>query len=117
MLQRIPQQQEQQQTMHQAQTQPPNSTPQMQGQPPNQTPQMQAQPAGQMISNQGQRMMLAQPPQGNWQPDQQQNQLVPPQQQTVQQQNVRPYGPAQGLINQLNQGQGLSFFSLIQMLF
>ena len=45
-LQRILQQQEQhQQTMHQAQTQPPITT-----------PQMQAQPAGQMISNQGQRM-------------------------------------------------------------
>jgi hypothetical protein len=84
----------------------------MQAQPPNQTPQMQAQPNGQMIANQGQRMMLVQQPQGNWQPDQQQNQLVPPQQQTVQQQNVRPYGPAQGLINQLNQGQGRSFLQL-----
>nr|SVE91631.1 EOG090X027U [Daphnia sinensis] len=110
-LQRILQQQEQQQNMNhsqaqlqnpisQMQGQQPNQAPQLQGQQPNQTIQMQGQPAGQINSNQGQRIMLPQQQQGNWQTDQQQNQLVSPQQ------NVRPYGPTQGLVNQSNQGQG-----------
>nr|SVE80614.1 EOG090X027U [Daphnia magna] len=110
-LQRILQQQEQQQNMNHSQAQLPNPIPHMQGQQPNQasqlqsqqpnqTIQMQGQPAGQITSNQGQRIMLPQQQQGNWQTEQQQNQLVSPQQ------NVRPYGPTQGIVNQSNQGQG-----------
>nr|SVE70291.1 EOG090X027U [Daphnia similis]SVE70915.1 EOG090X027U [Daphnia similis]SVE71546.1 EOG090X027U [Daphnia similis]SVE72179.1 EOG090X027U [Daphnia similis] len=110
-LQRILQQQEQQQNMNHSQTQLPNPIPhmqgqqpnqasQLQGQQPNQTIQMQSQPAGQITSNQGQRIMVPQQQQGNWQTEQQQNQIVPPQQ------NVRPYGPTQILVNQSNQGQG-----------
>nr|SVE77471.1 EOG090X027U [Daphnia lumholtzi] len=109
-LQRILQQQEQQQNMNHSQAQLPNSishmqgqqpnqAPQLQGQQPNQTIQTQGQPAGQITPNQGQRVILSQQQQGNWQTEQQQNQLVSPQQ------NVRPYGPTQGLVNQSNQGQ------------
>nr|SVE74992.1 EOG090X027U [Daphnia dolichocephala] len=128
-LQRILQQQEQQQNMNQSQAQlpntipqmqgqQPNQSPQMQGQQPNQNPQMQSQPVGQLASNQGQRMMLPQQQQGNWQADQQQNQLASPQQQQQQnqlvspqqlaasQQNVRPYGQNQVLVNPSNQVQG-----------
>nr|SVE74053.1 EOG090X027U [Daphnia barbata] len=128
-LQRILQQQEQQQqqNMNQSQSQlpntiphmqgqQPNQSPQMQGQQPNQNPQMQSQPVGQLASNQGQRMMLPQQQQINWQVEQQQNQLASPQQQQNQlvsaqqlsapQQNVRPYGQNQGLVNPSNQVQG-----------
>nr|SVE73424.1 EOG090X027U [Daphnia atkinsoni] len=74
-----------------------NQAPQMQGQQTNQPPQMQGQPAGQLGPNQGPRVMLPQQQQGNWQVEQQQNQLLSPQQ------TVRPYGPNQGLVNQPNQ--------------
>ncbi|XP_057378838.1 PAX-interacting protein 1-like isoform X2 [Daphnia carinata] len=103
-FQRILQQQEQQQNMNHSQAQLPNPISHMQGQQPNQAPQLQGQQPNQTIQMQvqpaGQRIMLPQQQQGNWQTEQQQNQLVSPQQ------NVRPYGPIQGLVNQSNQGQG-----------